>query len=53
VLFRSISPGSSGGGLFDTRGRLIGITTFLVGERGMLSFVISAEEFMSLPVFQQ
>ena len=28
----AISPGSSGGGLFDRDGRLVGLTTFLPGE---------------------
>jgi S1-C subfamily serine protease len=47
----AISPGSSGGGLFDGRGRLIGITTFLVSDLGNLGFAIAADEFMLLPVF--
>lgn len=32
-----ISPGSSGGGLFDTEGRLIGITTLIVSDRQRLA----------------
>jgi S1-C subfamily serine protease len=44
----AISPGSSGGGLFDSRGRLVGITTFIIGERSMLGFAIAADEFTSL-----
>ncbi len=40
-----ISPGSSGGGLFDNRGNLIGITT-LTDTRGQnLNFAIAAEDF--------
>jgi S1-C subfamily serine protease len=40
-----ISPGSSGGGLFDTQGHLLGITTFhlMVGQN--LNFAIAAEDF--------
>jgi hypothetical protein len=44
-----ISPGSSGGGLFDARGNLIGITTLvLVGREHLnqsLNFAIPAEGF--------
>jgi len=44
-----ISPGSSGGGLFDARGNLIGITTLvLVGREHLnqaLNFAIPAESF--------
>jgi S1-C subfamily serine protease len=44
-----ISPGSSGGGLFDARGNLVGITTLvLVGREHMnqaLNFAIPAEAF--------
>jgi hypothetical protein len=44
------APGSSGGGLFDEHGNLVGITTFIVGEpgagpAGIFSFAISAEDF--------
>ena len=49
----AISPGSSGGGLFDSRGRLIGITTFLLAGHDTLAFAIAADEFMSLPVFSR
>ena len=34
----SISRGSSGGGLFDTQGRLIGITTFYLSDGQNLNF---------------
>jgi S1-C subfamily serine protease len=44
-----ISPGSSGGGLFDARGNLIGITTLaLVGREHLnqsLNFAIAADAF--------
>jgi S1-C subfamily serine protease len=49
----AISPGSSGGGLFDSRGRLIGITTFLLAGHDTLAFAIAADEFMSLPIFSR
>lgn len=39
----SISPGSSGGGLFDEDGRLIGITTWLMRESQNLNFALSAD----------
>lgn len=38
-----ISPGSSGGGLFDAQGRLIGITTFSTKEGQNLNFALPAE----------
>jgi S1-C subfamily serine protease len=40
-----ISPGSSGGGLFDSSGNLIGVTTFLVKEAQSINFAIAAEDF--------
>jgi hypothetical protein len=39
----AISPGSSGGGLFDTRGRLIGITTFSMKKGQNLNFALPTE----------
>jgi hypothetical protein len=46
-----ISPGSSGGGLFDARGNLVGITTLaIVGKERLnqsLNFAIAAEMFWS------
>jgi serine protease Do len=39
----AISPGSSGGGLFDARGRLIGITTFSMKEGQNLNFALPTE----------
>jgi S1-C subfamily serine protease len=40
-----ISPGSSGGGLFDSRGNLVGVTTFLLRDAQSLNFAIAAEEY--------
>lgn len=41
-----ISPGSSGGGLFDDRGNLIGITTLQsVGRAQNLNFAIAASDY--------
>jgi serine protease Do len=40
-----VSEGSSGGGLFDDRGNLIGITTFTVRDSQNLNFAIAASEF--------
>ncbi len=45
-----ITNGSSGGGLFDGRGNLIGITTFGVGRNGNLNFSIPADHFWSVPL---
>ena len=41
-----VSPGSSGGGLFDARGNLIGITTFVMTVGQNLNFAVAAEEFV-------
>ncbi len=38
----AIAQGSSGGGLFDVEGRLIGITSFFVGEGSNLNFALPA-----------
>ena len=40
-----ISPGSSGGGLFDSRGNLIGITTSSLRNAQNINFAIPAEDF--------
>lgn len=40
-----ISQGSSGGGLFDARGHLLGITTFYVRGGQNLNFAVAAEEY--------
>ena len=39
------APGSSGGGLFDSYGNLVGITNFVVGNDDRLHFAIAADEF--------
>lgn len=48
-----ISPGSSGGGLFDDRGRLVGITTLIVVGRTRiaqnLNFAVPAEWIREVP----
>jgi S1-C subfamily serine protease len=43
-----ISPGSSGGGLFDAEGRLVGITTFYLKEGQSLNFALPAEWALAL-----
>jgi S1-C subfamily serine protease len=43
-----ISPGSSGGGLFDARGRLIGITSFNLKDSQNLNFAIAINMFPAL-----
>ncbi|WP_237051374.1 trypsin-like peptidase domain-containing protein [Magnetospirillum sp. ME-1] len=40
-----ISQGSSGGGLFDASGNLVGITTFHIRDADGLNFAIAAEDF--------
>ena len=44
----AISPGSSGGGLFDSEGRLVGITTAYLKEGENLNFALPAEWALSL-----
>lgn len=39
----SLSPGSSGGGLFDRDGRLLGITTAILGTGQNLNLVLSSD----------
>jgi serine protease Do len=41
----AISPGSSGGGLFDRAGNLIGITSFRLREGQNLNFAIAVEDY--------
>ena len=41
----AISSGSSGGGLFDRAGYLVGLTTFTIAEGQSLNFAIAIEEF--------
>ena len=40
-----VSEGSSGGGVFDDRGNLIGITTFTIKDAQNLNFAIAASQF--------
>jgi S1-C subfamily serine protease len=40
-----ISPGSSGGGLFDARGNLIGVTSYSLRGAQDINFAIPAEDF--------
>jgi len=44
----AMSPGSSGGGLFDAQGRLVGITTFYLKEGQSLNFALPAEWTLAL-----
>lgn len=44
-----ISPGSSGGGLFDDEGRLIGLPTFYLTEGQQLNFAVPVEWIKKLP----
>jgi Flp pilus assembly protein TadD len=44
-----ISPGSSGGGLFDEEGRLIGITTYYLADGQNLNFALPADWIVALP----
>jgi S1-C subfamily serine protease len=40
-----ISKGSSGNGLFDAQGNLLGITTFMLKDSQNLNFAIATEEY--------
>lgn len=44
----AISPGSSGGGLFDAQGKLVGITTFKLAGGESLNFAIPADLLAAL-----
>jgi tetratricopeptide (TPR) repeat protein len=44
----AISPGSSGGGLFDAQGNLVGITTFYLKEGQSLNFALPGEWIKAL-----
>lgn len=44
-----VSPGSSGGGLFNARGKLIGITTLAIKEAQNINFAVPAEWIRELP----
>ncbi|VVM07092.1 tetratricopeptide repeat protein [Methylacidimicrobium tartarophylax] len=45
----AISHGSSGGGLFDDQGRLLGLTSFYVGGGQQLNFALPVEWIGTLP----
>lgn len=44
-----ISPGSSGGGLFDDHGRLVGLTTFMLRDSQQLNFALPVKWIDELP----
>ena len=44
----AISPGSSGGGLFDSRGRLVGLTTWKIREGENLNFAVPVDWALEL-----
>jgi len=48
-----ISPGSSGGGLFDTEGRLIGITTLIRREAQNINIALPADWIAEVPARAQ
>ncbi|HRD93050.1 MAG TPA: tetratricopeptide repeat protein [Accumulibacter sp.] len=50
VTSAAVSPGSSGGGLFDLEGRLIGLTTAILGTGQRLNLVLSADGVDQLQV---
>jgi len=50
IASAAMSPGSSGGGLFDREGRLIGITTAILGTGQNLNLVLSADGVDQLAV---
>ena len=45
----AISPGSSGGGLYDENGTLVGLTTFYLAEGQSLNFALPVEWIQDLP----
>ena len=49
----AISPGSSGGGLFDDQGNLIGITSFQMGTGTGLNFAYFADAIIGLVALSQ
>jgi Flp pilus assembly protein TadD len=44
-----ISPGSSGGGLFDEEGRLLGLPSFYLAEGQQINFAVPVEWLRELP----
>lgn len=44
-----ISPGSSGGGLFNAKGELVGVTTLFLKESQQLNFAFPVEWVLQLP----
>ena len=44
----AISPGSSGGGLFDSQGRLVGLTTWKIREGENLNFAVPIDWVLEL-----
>jgi len=50
IASAAMSPGSSGGGLFDRAGQLIGITTAILGTGQNLNLVLSADGVDQLAV---
>jgi len=44
------SPGSSGGGLFDGKGRLVGITTLIVKDSQNLNFAVASQYIPSVGI---
>ena len=46
----AISPGSSGGGLYDDKGALVGLTTFYFAEGQSLNFAVPIDWVKDLPI---
>ncbi len=41
-----VSAGSSGGGLFDAWGNLMGVTTFIIKDAQNINFAVAASDFL-------
>lgn len=50
IASTALSPGSSGGGMFDRQGRLVGITTAVLGTGQNLNLVLSSDGLDQLAV---